>query len=239
MSVASQISSLMHMRTALLPPPPKRFRDTVARTQMEFHRTFQTVVLADLCVALWRVYSHIISSLLRIRKVWGILATIQLISFTIGRCTYLRCLKPFLRSCQLCSHSGTPQHFKEPEGSLPCSQEPSTGPYPEPDRSSSYHSISLRSILIMSTHLRLGIPSGLFPSGFPTNIVYVFLLFPFVLHALPISSSLDHSNYTWWRVQIVKLILQYFPTSCHFISLRFKYSPQHPVLKGAGIAQSV
>jgi hypothetical protein len=29
----------------------------------------------------------------------------------------------------------------EPEGSLPCSQEPSNGPYPEPDRSSSYHPI--------------------------------------------------------------------------------------------------
>jgi hypothetical protein len=32
----------------------------------------------------------------------------------------------FLRSCQLCSHSGTSHHFKEPEGSLPSSQEPST-----------------------------------------------------------------------------------------------------------------
>jgi hypothetical protein len=28
------------------------------------------------------------------------------------------------------------------------------------------HPISLRSILILSTHLRLGLPSGLFPSGF-------------------------------------------------------------------------
>jgi hypothetical protein len=27
----------------------------------------------------------------------------------------------------------------EPEGSLPCSQEPSTGPYPEPDQSTPYH----------------------------------------------------------------------------------------------------
>jgi hypothetical protein len=37
------------------------------------------------------------------------------------------------------------------------------------------HTISLRSILILSTHLRLGLPSGLFPSGFPTNILYTFL----------------------------------------------------------------
>jgi hypothetical protein len=48
---------------------------------------------------------------------------------------------PFLRSCQLCSHSGTSQHFTEPEGSLPRSQEPSTGPYPEPDRSNPHHPI--------------------------------------------------------------------------------------------------
>jgi hypothetical protein len=101
--------------------------------------------------------------------------------------------EPFLRSCRLCSHSGTSPHFKEPEGSSPCSQEPSTGPYPEPDPSSSYHpilSLSLRSILILSTYLRLCLPSGLFPSSFPTNIRHSFLFSPFVLHSMPISSSM-------------------------------------------------
>jgi hypothetical protein len=41
--------------------------------------------------------------------------------------------EPFLRSCQVCSYSRTSQHFMEPEVSLLCSQEPSTGPYSEPD----------------------------------------------------------------------------------------------------------
>jgi hypothetical protein len=59
----------------------------------------------------------------------------------------------------------------EAEGSTPCSQEPSTGPYTEPYQSNPLHPIPLRSILILSTHLRLGLPSGLFPSGFPTNIL--------------------------------------------------------------------
>jgi hypothetical protein len=40
------------------------------------------------------------------------------------------------------------------------------------------HPIFLRSILILSTHLRLGLPSSLFPSGFPTNILYAFLVSP-------------------------------------------------------------
>jgi hypothetical protein len=40
------------------------------------------------------------------------------------------------------------------------------------------HPISIRSILILPAHLRLGVPSGHFPSGFPNNILYTFPFSP-------------------------------------------------------------
>ena len=40
------------------------------------------------------------------------------------------------------------------------------------------HPTSWRSILILSTHLRLGLPNGLFPSGFPTKSLYTPLSSP-------------------------------------------------------------
>jgi len=68
----------------------------------------------------------------------------------------------------------------EPEGSSPHSQVPATCPYPEPARSSPYplHPTSWRSILILSSHLRLGLPNGLFPITFPHQTLYTPLLSP-------------------------------------------------------------
>jgi hypothetical protein len=40
---------------------------------------------------------------------------------------------------KLCGHSVVSQHFMEPEGSLPSSQELSTCTYPETDKSSPEH----------------------------------------------------------------------------------------------------
>jgi hypothetical protein len=57
-----------------------------------------------------------------------------------------------------------------------------TGPYPEPNGSNLYpQPVSLKSILIPSSHLRLGLPSGLFTLGFPTKTLYTFL--SSVMHA--------------------------------------------------------
>jgi hypothetical protein len=65
--------------------------------------------------------------------------------------------------------------------------------------------ISLRFILILSTNLRLYLPSGLFPSEFLTTFFYAFVVSPCVLHAPSISSSLTWPpNSTWWSVQFTK-----------------------------------
>ena len=77
----------------------------------------------------------------------------------------------------------------QPEGSLPHSQASATCPYPGPAQSNPHKHTptSWRSILILSTHLRLGLPSGLFPSGFPTKTLYTPSSHPYAPHVQPIS----------------------------------------------------
>jgi len=67
----------------------------------------------------------------------------------------------------------------EPEGSLPHSQVSATYLYPGPAGFSPYSHIPfLKSILILSSELSLGLSSGLFPSVFPTKTLYTPLFFP-------------------------------------------------------------
>jgi len=68
----------------------------------------------------------------------------------------------------------------ETEGSLPCSQDPATGLYSELHENSPQPTkpIYLKRILILSSNLRLGLPSGLVPSCLPTTILYAFLTSP-------------------------------------------------------------
>jgi len=84
----------------------------------------------------------------------------------------------------------------KPNSSLQCSQEPSTGP------SQIIQSTpSLRSIFLSSSHLSPIHPSDLFLSSFPTKILNILLIYPCMLHALPVSSSLEVNIYEHqiWR----------------------------------------
>jgi hypothetical protein len=60
------------------------------------------------------------------------------------------------------------------------------------------HPTSWRVILILSYYLRLGLPSVIFTSGFPTNTLYTPLLSPYVLHASPISFFSILSPEQYW-----------------------------------------
>jgi hypothetical protein len=85
---------------------------------------------------------------------------------------------------------------------------------------------------------------------YPSTYVLVFLVVSYLLAFQSISymhsssphscyntcpsclTSVDHSNYTWRRVEVMKLlIMQCSHTSCHFISLWYRYSSQQPILK--------
>jgi hypothetical protein len=58
------------------------------------------------------------------------------------KATYLRKeLSPSWETANCAAIQKIPGNFKEPEGSSPCLQEPSTGPYPEPVWSSPHHPI--------------------------------------------------------------------------------------------------
>jgi hypothetical protein len=128
-----------------------------------------------------------------------------------------------LRSRQFCSYSRTSQHFMEHEGSLLCPQGLSIGPYSQQNRYSPYYpTLSLlRSILIVSTHLRLGLPTDFFLYSFSYTHSSPHLCY------IPRPSHrpwLDHSDYAWRRIQATNLhIMQFSPTSCHFVPIRKLY----------------
>ena len=119
----------------------------------------------------------------------------------------------------------------ESEGSLPLSQEPATCPYPELDQSSLCLPVPRLENLFYCylLHLRLGLPSGLFPWGFPPT--------KHCIHLSPIRAKCP----THFILDLITRTIfgeQYRSSSswlCSFlhspVSRRPKFLPQHPILR--------
>ena len=90
------------------------------------------------------------------------------------------------------------------------------------------HPTSCRSILILSTHLRLGFPSGLLPSGFTSKTLYTPLLTHTRHMPSPSHSSRFYHPYNIGSgVQIIQLlVMQSPPFPRYLVTPRSKYS-QH------------
>ena len=94
-------------------------------------------------------------------------------------------------------------------------------------------STSWRSILILSSHLCLGLPSGLFPLGFPTKTLYTPLLSLICAtcsaHLIlldSITQTILGEKYSSFSSSVCS-----FLHSHYLIPPRPWYSPQHPILK--------
>jgi hypothetical protein len=116
----------------------------------------------------------------------------------------------------------------KPEGSITNLQKISTCPCPQPDQSSPHHPVPL-----------LQDPSQHYPPTYDLVFLVAFSLWlsnqhPIRVLLLPHSCymprpshlpRLHYSNYTWRRVQIMKLfVMKFSPFSCHLISVQISSS---------------
>jgi len=93
--------------------------------------------------------------------------------------------------------------------------------------------LSLRFLLILSSHMCLGLSGGLFPSSFPTKILYIFFSSPmrstFPVHLIPlylITLIIFSEAYKLWTSSVCSSTV-----SWHFLPLISKSSSQHPALR--------
>jgi hypothetical protein len=100
----------------------------------------------------------------------------------------------------------------EPDGSLPCLQEPTNNPYSQPDESSQQPDFT-------PTLQALWLSFIFFPWDF-LLICHHFHLYYMTWHYH--TSRFDHWNNVWWKVLIVKLVNTKFIQPPFTLNLRFK-----------------
>ena len=123
----------------------------------------------------------------------------------------------------------------QPDGSLPHSQVPATCSYPKPDQSYPYshtHFVKIHLNIILS--LRLGLRSGLFPSGFPTKTLGATPLPPIRATCPAHLILLDFITRTIFGEEYRSLsssLCTFHHSPCYLVPLRPKYSPQQSTLQ--------
>jgi hypothetical protein len=120
----------------------------------------------------------------------------------------------------------------EPGGSLPYSQELVTDPHPEPDQSSPHTPIlfSLRPILLLYSHICLGIPSRLIPSSLPTAFLFKACYAPYHPNLLQLRLRLFRSIFgpgnslirSESAIQYIAVLCKYLSHSCTHSVRRYK-----------------
>ena len=116
----------------------------------------------------------------------------------------------------------------EPESSLPHSQVPATSSHPEPHETSmTPYIISLRSILILSSYLHLGIPTsnvGTTPFSHTCHVprpshIYIYVCIHIYTHIYIYAYLMKHQQYMksqnvidgsaaiLWRIQLANLLI--------------------------------
>jgi hypothetical protein len=89
-----------------------------------------------------------------------------------------------------------------------------------------------RSILLLSSHLRLGLTNCLFSSDLPTKPPYTPLHCP-IRATWPafLIFSILFSEHFWVRSTDLSVPFVVYPLACYLVSPRPKYSPQRPIFK--------
>ena len=90
------------------------------------------------------------------------------------------------------------------------------------------HPTSWRYILILSIHLCLGLPSGLFPSGFPTKTLHTPSPHPYAPHAQPILFFSILSPAQYW-VRSTNHLASRYAVSSHTLNAIIKWSKEFTV----------